>query len=65
MIILVRDRVIIVTLMVAAIMFFAISTIFMYQDKYLQALFTFVIGIILLSSSLAVMREYITHSNRE
>lgn len=57
-----RDRIITIMLLTVAIIFFFISTLFIYQDKYLQALFTFIIGVILLSSSLAVMREYIMHS---
>ncbi|MEM0371922.1 MAG: hypothetical protein QXW05_01140 [Ignisphaera sp.] len=44
-------------LMVSSIVFMGISVTFVYIERYLQALLAFVIGIILLSSSLAILRE--------
>jgi len=43
--------------MVSSIVFMGISVTFVYIERYLQALLAFVIGIILLSSSLAILRE--------
>jgi len=43
--------------MISSIAFMGISVTFVYIEKYLQALLAFVIGIILLSSSLAILRE--------
>lgn len=41
----------------ASIVFMGISVLFIYIEKYLQSLLSFIIGVLFLSSSLALVRE--------
>ncbi len=46
-------------LFLSSLVFFGVAVYMLYLDKGLQALLSFIIGIILLSSGLAVLREAI------
>jgi len=61
------DRVImtmIILLLISSIIFLGISTWLLYIEKPLQALLSLVIGIILLSASLSLAREYAMQSSK-
>ncbi len=47
-----------ITLLISSIVFLGISTWLLYVEKPLQALLSLIIGIILLSSSLSLVKEY-------
>lgn len=51
-------------LMISSVVFMGVSVTFIYLEKYLQALLAFVIGIILLSSALAIVREKIRYQDK-
>lgn len=51
-------------LIILSAVFMILSVVFMYMEKYLQALLAFVIGTILLSSSLSIIRERIRYQNK-
>ncbi|ADM27266.1 conserved hypothetical protein [Ignisphaera aggregans DSM 17230] len=54
----------IIVLLISSIVFLGISTWLLYIEKPLQALLSLVIGIILLSASLSLAREYSMESSR-
>lgn len=45
------------TLMVSAIAFMGIAVLFIYIERYIQSLLSFITGMVLLSSALAILRE--------
>ncbi|MEM1526561.1 MAG: hypothetical protein QW775_05165 [Ignisphaera sp.] len=53
-------RITTIILLVSSILFLVLSSWFIWQERYIQALLTFVIGLILLSSYLAIIREEMT-----
>jgi hypothetical protein len=42
---------------VSSVLFMSIAAFFIYIEKYIQSLLSFVIGILFLSSTLAILRE--------
>lgn len=50
-------RITTVILLISSILFLILSSWFIWQERYIQALLTFVIGLILLSSYLSIIRE--------
>jgi hypothetical protein len=42
---------------ISSILFMSIAALFIYMEKYIQSLLSFVIGILFLSSTLAILRE--------
>jgi len=54
----------IIVLLISSIVFLGISTWLLYIEKPLQALLSLVIGIILLSASLSLAREYAMQSSK-
>lgn len=54
----------IIILLISSIIFLGISTWLLYIEKPLQALLSLVIGIILLSASLSLAKEYTMQSSK-
>ncbi|MCC6016196.1 MAG: hypothetical protein LM582_04030 [Desulfurococcaceae archaeon] len=42
---------------ISSILFMSIAALFIYMEKYIQSLLSFIIGILFLSSTLAILRE--------
>lgn len=45
----------------SAVLFMSIAVFFIYMERYLQSLLSFIIGILFLSSTLAIIREVFKH----